>query len=671
MRLQKRLTLFFILIVVLPLAVAAVVLQRVVLQEVEERSIASINPALETAVVLYNDRVVVIDDQVKAVVVGRTKLATLLLRGKNASVAPYLEQLVARSDGAVDFLVVLDVRGRTIGSASVPGDFVDGFQEPPIATILDDEDGLGPGFSRTGRISITIPGEGPVGYVIGGFWVDKGMLTSAATGDIEVSLVAGGRVIASTADLTGPVEVDVSYSGNFDFDLDGDVEAGARGLAGEMAIVASTPTAPIGKLAGRINGMMVLLLAVVILLTGALAYLLARLLTQPLEELTEGARAILEGRFTHRIPVRSKDEVGELAVVFNDMTERLAVTIDELSTSRDQLQRAVRRVGETLRSTHDMKQILRSIIDMAADALRADVAVLWTMSPGRDELQAMRATGVDLSTLGRVKVGEGLAGFVAERGASVLLPDEGAPRPTTSEPQLPCAVAVPIYSQERLMGVMTVYRSSEEDPFSSGDLDTVAFLAQQGGVAVENVMLHEEAQRLSITDGLTGVWNRRYFTMQFKQVLATAQRFDRRFSILLLDLAHFQSVNDEHGHQRGDEVLIECAQRVRRVLREVDTFARYGGEEFICLLTETDPEGAVTTAEKILDALRGEPFQVAGGLTLEITVSIGAAAFPDHGRTLTGLVEAADQALYRAKNEGRDRVVVAGSSPPPGLRIAK
>jgi diguanylate cyclase (GGDEF)-like protein len=163
---------------------------------------------------------------------------------------------------------------------------------------------------------------------------------------------------------------------------------------------------------------------------------------------------------------------------------------------------------------------------------------------------------------------------------------------------------------------------------------------------------------------LTGVWNRRFFQMQFRQVLAASVRFGRTFSVLMLDLDEFKSVNDRFGHQRGDATLIEFTRRVNTSLREVDTFARYGGEEFVCLLPETDYEGALTTAEKIRDATKSEAFGEPGEDPLSVTVSIGIASYPLHGRSFSALIEAADQALYRAKQEGRDRVVVAGEQPP-------
>ena len=148
-------------------------------------------------------------------------------------------------------------------------------------------------------------------------------------------------------------------------------------------------------------------------------------------------------------------------------------------------------------------------------------------------------------------------------------------------------------------------------------------------------------------------------------MLATSTRFNRPFSILMMDLDNFKVINDTYGHQRGDEVLIEFTQRVDAKLREVDALARYGGEEFICLLSETDLYGALTTAEKILEAIRAEPFGGSDEQPVKLTVSIGVASHPEHGISYKSLVEAADRALYRAKEEGRDRAYAAQTGPVP------
>jgi diguanylate cyclase (GGDEF)-like protein len=510
-----------------------------------------------------------------------------------------------------------------------------------------------------------------LGSVLGGYWLDEGLLIAPAQGDVQMSVVAGGRVVASTRPVEGPEFLEVDFGETFEADINGGALARAGRLNERTSVVAWTPQNPLSDRATLVRTAMLGLLFLALAATAVLAYKLARLVTQDLEELTEGARAMTEGRFEHRVPVRSKDEVGMLAQVFNEMAERLSETITQLSSSRDQLQRTIRRVGETLRSTHDMSQILDAVLHTGIDAVHADAATFWTFTPTREEVYPAIGVGAEVNELQRLEVGEGIIGLVAERGIATSVPVPGGPRPARGEPAFPNVLALPIYNADRIYGVVAFYRRAGKRPFSEKDVETVEFLTEQGAVALENVTLHEEANRLSLTDGLTGVYNRRYLQMQFRQVLATAVRFDRPFSVLMLDLDDFKNVNDSFGHQRGDAILIEFAQRVNRNLREVDTFSRYGGEEFVALLSETDVYGAVTTAEKILDSVRSEPFGGSGETPIELTVSIGVASYPDHGDSYKGLVESADRGLYRAKREGKDRVAVAEEGPTPGLTVAK
>jgi two-component system, cell cycle response regulator len=669
--LQRRLTLFFVLIVILPLAAAGFVVQRVVVSEIARRAVLSLGPALDASVVLYNDRVAGIDERVRAAVED-PRVSKLVATDKKQPLNSYLDRLVQGTPG-VDFLVVLDRKNNVLAAASEEARFVGDIPEPSTNEIVNSGAGTNALFYKTREIPLRIPKHGPMGRVVGGFWLDEGLLVGSTSQRIDLSIASGGKIVASTANLSSPSEVAVDYKEDFPLDITGGSTGQARELTDGVALVASTPDAPVQELANTIRSSMLGLLALAFIATALLAYVLARSITAPLYELSEGARAIAEGRFDYRIPAGSGDEVGRLADVFNDMTGRLQNTVSQLYSSRDRLQRAVRLVGETLRSTHDMKQMLGSILKTATDAVQADAAVLWMLTPSRNELAPASATGVDIETLGRVDVGEGIAGHVAERAGTVQMARDGeGPRASRGEPQFPVVVAVPIFTNDRVKAVIATYRTNPEMPFTREDRETVMFLAEQGGVAIENVLLHEEAQRLSLTDGLTGVWNRRYFQMQFRQVQATATRFDRRFSIVMLDLDHFKKVNDTHGHQRGDAILIEFARRVNSVLREVDTFARYGGEEFIGLLSETDLQGAVTTAEKIHEGIKAEPFGEPGEEPIWLTVSVGVAVFPEHGDSYASLVEAADRALYRAKQEGRDRVVIAEPfDGQPGLKIAK
>lgn len=668
MSLQRRLTLFFVLIVILPLAVAAFVIQRVVVTEISRRAVESLEPSLDAAVALYNDRAQALDERVRGAL-QFPQFGRLLREGDGDELSAFLDQRIDEASN-VDFLIALDAGGRETGSAVRPGSFEDHFEQPSVQEISASQVGVGTGFTRTAPIPVRIAGRGNVGSVVGGFWLDRDLLLGSSQDDVVFSVVADDQVIASTVPLDRPTTVEIDLEGPFA--MDGEAQGRARALEGGMAIVASTPSAPIAALSQRVITSMIGLLFLAILGTSLLAYLLARIITQPLEELSEGALEIAEGRYDRRVKVRSRDEVGKLALAFNDMSDRLGETITELSTSRDKLQRAVQRIGETLRSTHDMTQILESILNTAVDAVGADAGVLWRFTSTRSDLYASAVFNHPDDTLGRLAVGEGVVGLAAERGVVVALPGpEGGPTASASEPDAPVVLATPLFSQDRVIGVLAIYREDAERPFEKEDGQTVVFLAEQGAVAIENVLLHEEARHLSVMDSLTGIWNRRFFQMQFRQVLATATRFERSFSVLMLDLDNFKLVNDTYGHQRGDAILVEFAQRVGKTLREVDTFARYGGEEFICLLSETDLDGAVTTADKILETIRAHPFGAVGEVPVDLTVSIGVAMYPEHGDNRGALVGAADRALYRAKQEGRNRVVLAAKpEQPSGLKLA-
>ena len=661
MSLQKRLTLVFIAIVILPLTAAGLVVQQLVVGEVSHRAELALSPALDSAVVIYNNSTGALPQRIEAAV-GYPQFGRALESDSRNEIAGYLNRRLETTEG-LDFLVALDESGEIAGLAMARGDFLESYEQPSAEELLEARNG--PGYVRSKAAPVRVEGVGPVGSVFGGFWLDSDFLVEPQ-GDTELSVAVDGPVVASTAALEGSASVPTDESGTFTFDLQEESKGQARALNASNTIVASTPTGPIDALGRRLFFSMLGLLLLALLITAALANLLARLITRPLEELADGARAIADGRFDQEIRVRSKDEVGRLAMAFNAMTARLRETVNELSHSRDRMHRAVHRVGETLRSTHDINQLLDSLLSTAADAVDADAAIMWRFNATRDELYPAMSIGVPQEELGRLQVGEGVVGLAAERAATIRLPRQmGGPHLSPSEPNVPVAIAVPLYSKNRVIGVMSVYRLQEDDEFVAQDMDTVVFLAEQGGVAIENVLLHEEAQRLSLTDGLTGVWNRRFFRMQFNQVLATSTRFNRPFSILMMDLDNFKVINDTYGHQRGDEVLVEFTRRVDSKLREVDALARYGGEEFICLLSETDLYGALTTAEKILEAIRSEPFGGTDEQPIKLTVSVGVASHPEHGVSYQSLVEAADRALYRAKQGGRDRAYAAQTGPVP------
>jgi two-component system cell cycle response regulator len=290
-------------------------------------------------------------------------------------------------------------------------------------------------------------------------------------------------------------------------------------------------------------------------------------------------------------------------------------------------------------------------------------------SPARDELVLEVSRGVAERGVPeglRLPVGRGVTGRVGQTGDVAMgrIGDgPGQLRACPGEPSGGSVIAVPLKSSGTVIGVLDLFDRLDADTFDERDLATIRTFASQATVAIDNVLRHEEAQRLSITDGLTGLWNYRYFTMTIGKEIERSARFGRPLALLMLDLDRFKDVNDGYGHQRGDAVLVELAARVRGQVRDVDTVARYGGEEIVVILPETDEDGARQTAERICDAVRRRPFGEPGEGAIEVTVSIGAAVFPTHGASSSTLLRRADEALYEAKDAGRDTWRLATAAP--------
>jgi diguanylate cyclase (GGDEF)-like protein len=216
-------------------------------------------------------------------------------------------------------------------------------------------------------------------------------------------------------------------------------------------------------------------------------------------------------------------------------------------------------------------------------------------------------------------------------------------------------MAVPFSSRGQFLGVVAVYGHTGGQAFGDEDVEALGALASQASTAVDNVSLHEEARRLSITDGLTGLWNRRQLDLRCQEELERAIRFSRPVGVVFCDVDLFKDVNTEWQHQGGDAVLVEVAQRLSAATREIDVVARYGGEEFVLLLPETDLAGTRILAEKVRRAMCEEPVEH-NGLTRTVTLSLGVASYPHSGTSVRTLLAGAQEALKRAKENGRNRI---------------
>ena len=329
-------------------------------------------------------------------------------------------------------------------------------------------------------------------------------------------------------------------------------------------------------------------------------------------------------------------------------------------------------LGDTLSSTHDLDRILQVILQTARHATgAASGVVLLADDSGMLVGKCAEGTTVD------VKVGR--RGGPGRLGRGDGCPQDGAdrrdgPRLEEGEPDLRhlCRGAVlhrgtggggragrcPPREGCWRSTTGTGGRVRRSRPGHAADI------RRAGGSGRGQRRVHEEAQRLSVTDSLTGLFNHRSLRDVLRET-ERAGRFGRRLAVLVLDLDHFKEINDRYGHAAGDAVLVEFAQRLSHEIREVDVAFRQGGEEFALLLPETDEVGGIAVAERLCEALRRVPDQLIdgnGNVTVTVTVSIGVAVLPDHGQTGPAVLRAADEALYAAKTAGRDTFRVAGET---------
>ncbi len=256
--------------------------------------------------------------------------------------------------------------------------------------------------------------------------------------------------------------------------------------------------------------------------------------------------------------------------------------------------------------------------------------------------------------------GEGLSGRIAETGAPSSLNEDAADDlirllgPSEAALcSLKYAIVAPIIGEhDEVCGTISLYQKTET-PFSEDDHRMLGTVAAQASKAIANARAFEQTEKTALTDPLTGLPNARYLFLQLEQEMARAIREDRPFSLLLLDIDHFKDVNDDFGHQQGDQVLKELADVFRAAVREYDIVARYGGDEFFLLLPGTPNKQAVETALRIKEAMANYHPNLGEQPDFRLQVSIGIATFPGDATETKALLAAADKAMYADKKLNR------------------
>lgn len=260
---------------------------------------------------------------------------------------------------------------------------------------------------------------------------------------------------------------------------------------------------------------------------------------------------------------------------------------------------------------------------------------------------------------GRLAAGGGLWGRALASGKT-LIENNVTTTPDYVELYLETAsrMCIPLVSFGQTLGVL-VLDSSERSTFKSHDIQPLESVADICATAIQNAHYVERVKQLAYLDGLTGIFNRRFFEMRISEEIERARRFGAGMAIIMIDIDHFKRLNDEFGHLLGDEVLRQVSSILHQQLRKIDVVCRFGGEEFAVLLSQTNPQHALGVAEKLRKTVETWQFP---GVPRQVTISAGSASFPDDGVTRDDLVQAADAGLYAAKQAGRNRVCLPPDS---------
>ena len=324
-------------------------------------------------------------------------------------------------------------------------------------------------------------------------------------------------------------------------------------------------------------------------------------------------------------------------------------------------------IGKTLTSTLDLSRVLETIMEQVSNLFRPDTWSLLLLDPERKELHFEIAVGQAAEKLKqvRMKLGEGVAGWVALHGKPLFVPEADSDQRFTSRIDQIASVhtrtiaAVPIKGREGVLGVMEIVNTPEAMKFGQEEMFMLEALADYTAIAIENARHVQRIHELTITDDCTSLFNSRHLHNVLQSEIYRSNRYGYEFSVLFLDLDRFKQVNDAHGHLVGSKLLAQVGNLIKDHLRMIDFAFRYGGDEFVTLLPQTDKHAAMNVARRLHRLLNDACFLREEGLNLKITASFGLACFPSDARTKNELVRLADEAMYLVKNTARDNIAAA------------
>jgi diguanylate cyclase (GGDEF)-like protein len=648
---RARLRLFFVLLVIVPMIALAVVLFTLTSRSETGKADAGISAGTRTAFGIYEERAAAATPALHEVASDPPLNAAL---ASGTGIRQRMEQLIGGPSGIVSIQLRSSDGDRLIARAGSPRGMAS--KAAPLVA----------GADMRGTLIVSLTDAR-----------DFAKRVRRLTG-YQIGIFRNGRLLAATVDGLEPRSRLGERGDPHGFHVAGDEYRGRveplrepGGSPLELALFRNTAALSdtISRNRLLIGGLLLAFLALAVVA----AVIVSRALTHQIDTFLVAARRLARGDFRQPVPVEGHDEFAQLGREFNSMSAQLASKIEEVRRQRGELSEAIRRVGDALAMGLDRNGVVALAVRTAVDACEAEAGrarpvdedAFHESGLGTEDEQLEEAMRAAERRAAGVRIGSKRP-LSMEDGERARPPRVATPASVGSVHALAVPMlALPGSPTTEYLGVLSIARRKRR--FSHEEEELLQYLAGQAVVSIENATLHETVERQAVTDELTGLANLRAFHSILEREIERSKRFNTPLALVMLDLDHFKHINDEYGHQQGDEVLALVADVLRDFSRDIDAPTRYGGEELAVILPQTDSEGAAQLAERIREAVeRLEVPRVDGEGSLRLQASFGVAALPENAASRDGLVAAADAALYRAKRAGRNRVERAEPVPAAG-----